>query len=1141
MRFGKTLIVSDCDAGIEPLLLPLLACQWRAQGGRAVICVGEKSVDISPRFTLVLTARTPPAALPAAHAALVTVVNFTATRSGLQGQLLSATLQAAAPELETRRGELIRAQGELEVAQRACEAALLSTLAQSRGNLLENGELLAQLSDSKARASAIEASLSSGRVAGEEVEALRARYAPLASAGARLYFGLRALKVLCPMYDFGLEAFLRVFGGVLRDPSLPGALEGSVGGGGEEEGGLGGLRSAGAAAAAPQLSLRMRGLIAGLAWRALGVVLRACHKADRAAAALHCLHSIFPQVFGGSGSGGGAGEWAFFLGETAAAALGGSGSGSGSGGAASSPPGLPLWLPAERESALRALTAASPVFITALDLGAAAVWGAWAISPAPEASGWPASALRAGTPWQRLCLVHALRPDRTLQALSGFVGEALEGIVRGESGGGGEQLQQQLQQQQQQQQQQQWQHGGERGGLTAGRDPLAPAGDSICALAGEASAAVPVLFVTTVGTDPSRELRDYAAGALKEGALVEIAMSGGSGEEALARLAEGVRVGQWVCLKNLHLVTSWLPALEAALRALTSPTAPRQPHADFRLWLLGDSHEGWPPSLLHRCLIVMVEAPPGMRANVCRTYESWGVAAVEGSGSGSGSGSGAAPSASTPDALLYNQLTFLLAWLHGILQERRAYLPQGWTQAYEFSSADLRAGCAVVRACVEACKGKERDIPWAFLVGLLECSVYGGRVDHPGDTRVLRACLSATLHGDVLCGRRAFAPGLPVCPPAGALGVYARLAAALPSTDSTALFGLPANIHRATTRAQHSALLARLKLLRGVAATQGGAQASPSAHSAAAAAASATLQALQALWQGCPALPPAAHAPPPMDDCPVAAVLRREEHSARALCERVGGDLKGLALGQHASLARLAGVAAALATDTVPEAWEALWKEGDAGSGAVEWVRGVLQRLCAPQRAQGGGVACSAPPRSSSAPISPALAALLSRPVPLGAYFHPRAILTALRQASARAFFSAGLPDCGMASLRLCALWSEGDVAPLAAQCKGALLPLQCAGLQLQGALWNAAQGVIMPPSAESSDLCPLPTVSLVWLPSALPQSLPPACSVGLPLYTSPSRAHTLAQLALPFAPSQDPPAERAQWALAGAALFLDA
>ena len=46
------------------------------------------------------------------------------------------------------------------------------------------------------------------------------------------------------------------------------------------------------------------------------------------------------------------------------------------------------------------------------------------------------------------------------------------------------------------------------------------------------------------------------------------------------------------------------------------------------------------------------------------------------------------------------QALFVLAWFHGILQERRMYIPQGWTKFYEFTTADLRAAVHIIsRVC----------------------------------------------------------------------------------------------------------------------------------------------------------------------------------------------------------------------------------------------------------------------------------------------------------------------------------------------------------------------------------------------------------------------------------------------------------
>ena len=56
-------------------------------------------------------------------------------------------------------------------------------------------------------------------------------------------------------------------------------------------------------------------------------------------------------------------------------------------------------------------------------------------------------------------------------------------------------------------------------------------------------------------------------------------------------LRDAAQKGEWVCLKNLHLVTSWLPALEKEFKSLV-------PHKKFRLWLTTEAHAKFPSILL---------------------------------------------------------------------------------------------------------------------------------------------------------------------------------------------------------------------------------------------------------------------------------------------------------------------------------------------------------------------------------------------------------------------------------------------------------------------------------------------------------------------------------------------------------------
>lgn len=43
---------------------------------------------------------------------------------------------------------------------------------------------------------------------------------------------------------------------------------------------------------------------------------------------------------------------------------------------------------------------------------------------------------------------------------------------------------------------------------------------------------------------------------------VQLSMGGGQNEVALELMRQAAQKGQWLCLKNVHLVTVWLPTLE---------------------------------------------------------------------------------------------------------------------------------------------------------------------------------------------------------------------------------------------------------------------------------------------------------------------------------------------------------------------------------------------------------------------------------------------------------------------------------------------------------------------------------------------------------------------------------------------------
>jgi len=68
-----------------------------------------------------------------------------------------------------------------------------------------------------------------------------------------------------------------------------------------------------------------------------------------------------------------------------------------------------------------------------------------------------------------------------------------------------------------------------------------------------------------------------------------------------------------------------------------------------------------------------------------RTFAGWGREVIE------------APS---KQPILRVQMLFALAWLHAVLLERAIYVPQGWSEAYDFSDADLKAASSVIESLI---------------------------------------------------------------------------------------------------------------------------------------------------------------------------------------------------------------------------------------------------------------------------------------------------------------------------------------------------------------------------------------------------------------------------------------------------------
>ena len=153
--------------------------------------------------------------LPPDAKSLVTVVNFTVTHAGLEGQLLSVTLQHEKPELELKKSDLLRQEEDLKLQLSTLEKQLLQQLASSEGNILENKALLASLTDTKTKSLTINQSLTQSQELQGKLDQEREVFRPFAVAGSTVYFMTLDLRIVNHMYQFSLPIFLHLFGKTL--------------------------------------------------------------------------------------------------------------------------------------------------------------------------------------------------------------------------------------------------------------------------------------------------------------------------------------------------------------------------------------------------------------------------------------------------------------------------------------------------------------------------------------------------------------------------------------------------------------------------------------------------------------------------------------------------------------------------------------------------------------------------------------------------------------------------------------------------------------------------------------------------------------------------------------------------------------
>jgi len=147
------------------------------------------------------------------------------------------------------------------------------------------------------------------------------------------------------------------------------------------------------------------------------------------------------------------------------------------------------------------------------------------------------------------------------------------------------------------------------------------------------------------------------------------------------------------------------------------------------MWLTTEEHPKFPAVLLETCFKVSFETPPGLRKSMERIYYSFSQTQFQ------------------KFSTKKSQLVFILSYFSSLIQERRTYIPQGWSKYYEFSPGDFKAGVMLLDSIIQS---GSNEADWNALYGLMENAIYGGRIDNAYDVKVLRAYLRTIFNDETL-------------------------------------------------------------------------------------------------------------------------------------------------------------------------------------------------------------------------------------------------------------------------------------------------------------------------------------------------------------------------------------------------------
>lgn len=190
--------------------MPVVARQVIKKGKKVIQKFAGKDLELHPNFRLFLHTKLSNPHYPPEVQAEAALINFMVTEDGLCDQLLTQVVGRERPDLAKKKVELIQQQNDFKIKLGQLEKDLLYKLANAKGDILDDIELIENLEYSKKLSVEISEKVAIAKVTEAKINETSENYRPAAARGALFYFLLSDLPKIHSFYKYSLESFLTV-------------------------------------------------------------------------------------------------------------------------------------------------------------------------------------------------------------------------------------------------------------------------------------------------------------------------------------------------------------------------------------------------------------------------------------------------------------------------------------------------------------------------------------------------------------------------------------------------------------------------------------------------------------------------------------------------------------------------------------------------------------------------------------------------------------------------------------------------------------------------------------------------------------------------------------------------------------------